>query len=373
MSATIRVPWRNGFIEAANPDPIAATSYTFSERTIRRTEQAAAAVVLAGDRAHGALEVTARLLLRSEGLASSAIEGLRATPAEVAIAALERDAGHDADPVASWVADNLAVVNEALVARGELTESMLLRWHQRLMRSQTAIDVRHVGAYRDTLGWIGGTDRRTAVHVAAPAERIAALMADLFAFVARTDLDPVTQAAIAHAQFETIHPFADGNGRLGRVLIGWILTRRLNVTIPPPVSVQMARDLGGYQSGLTLFRQDLIEPWVTWFADAITAAATRTTEVLGSVAALQDDWRVRTADLRIDSGTRRLCDQLTGAPVLNSDIVATLLGITEQAARTALTQLADRKIITETTTARRTPGRPRRWFIAHELLALLVR
>ena len=373
MTATIRVPWLNGNVYAANPDPIGAASYSFGERTTRRTEQAAAAVVRAGDRAHGALEAAARLLLRSEGLASSAIEGLRATPAEVAIAALELDAGRDADPVASWVADNLAVVNDALAVRGELTESMLLRWHQRLMRSQTTIDARYVGAYRDTLGWIGGTDPRTAVHVAAPAERIAPLMADLFAFVARDDLDPVTQAAVAHAQFETIHPFADGNGRLGRVLIGWILTRRLQVTIPPPVSVQMARDIGGYQSGLTLFRQDLIEPWVAWFADAITAAATRSTEVLADVAALHDDWRVRIADLRIDSGARRLCEQLPTAPVLNSEIVATLLGITEQAARTALTQLVDRGIVTETTAATRAPGRPRRWFIAHDLLALLVR
>lgn len=198
-------------------------------------------------------------------------------------------------------------------------------------------------------------------------------MADLFTFIARTDIDPVTQAAIAHAQFETIHPFADGNGRLGRVIIGQILTRRLHVEIPPPVSVQMARDIGGYQSGLTLFRQDLIEPWVAWFADAITAAATRTTEVLTDVVALRDGWRLRTADLRIDSGARRLCEQLPAAPVLHSELVSMLLGITEQAARTALTQLVDREILTETTTPTRSPGRPRRWFIAHELLALLAR
>ena len=372
MTATTRVPWRNGFIDAANPDPIATASFTFGERTTRRTEQAAAAVVLAGERAHGALEVAARLLLRSEGLASSAIEGLRATPAEVAVAGLEREAGRDADPVASWVADNVAVVNDALATRGELTESVLLRWHQRLMRSQTTIDARHVGVYRDTLGWIGGADPRVAVHVAAPPERIATLMADLLAFIGRDDLDPITQAAVAHAQFETIHPFADGNGRLGRVLIGWILTRRLRVTIPPPVSAQMARDIGGYQSGLTLFRQDLVEPWVVWFADAITAAATRSTDVLADVGALHDGWRARTVDLRIDSGARRLCEQLPGAPVLNAEIAATLLGISEQAARAALNQLADRGIITETAVAAPTRGRPRRWFVAHELLALLV-
>lgn len=373
MTSTIRVPWRNGFVDAADPDPIAAASYSFGERTTRRTEQAAAAVVRAGDRAHGALEVAARLLLRSEGLASSAIEGLRATPAEVAIAAMERDAGRDSHPVASWVADNLAVVHDALSARGELSESMLLGWHRRLMRSQTTIDVRHVGAYRDTLGWIGGTDPRTAVHVAAPPDRIAALMADLIAFVARDDLDPVTQAAVAHAQFETIHPFADGNGRLGRVLIGWILTRRLHVTIPPPISVQIARDIGGYQSGLTLYRQDLVETWVAWFADALAAAAARTSEVLVDVATLHERWRAATSDLRVDAGARRLCELLPGSPVLNSEIVAALLDVTEQAARTALTQLVDRGIVIETATTNRTRGRPRRWFVAQELLDLLVR
>ena len=127
------------------------------------------------------------------------------------------------------------------------------------------------------------------------------------------------------------------------------------------------------QSGLTLFRQDLIEPWVAWFADAITAAANRSTEVLGEIAALHDDWRARTADLRIDSGARRLCERLPGSPVLNAEIVATLLGVTEQAARAALIQLADRGVLTETAAVTRTRGRPRRWFIAHELLALLVR
>lgn len=180
-------------------------------------------------------------------------------------------------------------------------------------------------------------------------------------------------AAVAHAQFETIHPFADGNGRLGRVFIGRILSRRLHVTIPPPVSVQIARDIGGYQSGLTLFRQDLIEPWVTWFADAIASAATRTTEVLADVAALQNDWRIRTADLRIDAGARRLCEQLPGAPVLNAELVATMFSVTEQPARLALTQLAERGIVTETAAAIRSRGRPRRWFVAHELLSLLVR
>ena len=77
---------------------------------------------------------------------------------------------------------------------------------------------------------------------------------DLVAYVNRDDVDPVSQAAIAHAQFEIIHPFADGNGRVGRVLIAWILVRRLSLVTPPPVSTRIAADVGGYGSGLVLFR-----------------------------------------------------------------------------------------------------------------------
>jgi hypothetical protein len=94
-------------------------------------------------------------------------------------------------------------------------------------------------------------------------------MDDLSTFIARDDRDGVTQAALAHAQFETIHPFADGNGRLGRVLIGRILSHRSGVAVPPPVSLIFARDVGGYGDGLTLFRQGLLDHWVQWFAECV--------------------------------------------------------------------------------------------------------
>jgi Fic family protein len=372
MTRTIRTPWRNGFVDAADPEPIAAASFEFTERTTRRTEQAAAAVVRAGDRAHGTLEVAARLLLRSEGLASSAIEGLRATPADVAIAAFTGSGETSDRSVASWVADNLVVVNDALAEQRALTEAMLLRWHTRLMRSQTTIDARHVGAYRDTLGWIGGSDPRMAVHIASPPDRIAASMSDLIRFTGRNDVDPVTQAAIAHAQFETIHPFADGNGRLGRVLINFILVRRLGVTVPPPVSVQMARDIGGYQSGLTLYRQDMIEHWVSWFADAVITSADHALQTLTHIAELQSTWRRRIAALRSDAAARALCEQLPAVPVLTASVVAELLDVTEQAARNALAQLERLDVVREVESSMRGVGRPRRWFVAHELLDLLM-
>lgn len=129
------------------------------------------------------------------------------------------------------------------------------------MRHDGSLEAHLVGDWRDRLGWIGGANPRLAVHVAAAEDDIPELMDDLLVFIAREDLDAVTQAAVAHAQFETIHPFADGNGRIGRVMIGWMLCHRLGLRYPPPISLQMARDVGGYQAGLTLFRQDQVDFW----------------------------------------------------------------------------------------------------------------
>jgi Fic family protein len=87
-------------------------------------------------------------------------------------------------------------------------------------------------------------------------------MGDLVGYANSPVHDPVTAAALVHAQFEAIHPFADGNGRIGLLLIGWMLHRRHALVVPPPVSVAFLRDLGGYLSGLTQYRTVGPDEWV---------------------------------------------------------------------------------------------------------------
>lgn len=367
---TVRQTWNGRPVDAWLPDRVARLHVELPAATVRRTERAAAAVVRMGDRATGPMEVAARLLLRSEGLASSAIEGVRAPIAEVAVA---EAAGPGGAATAAWVADNLAVVADALAGRGRpLRAEMLRRWHRRLMRH--APEATLVGRWRDRLGWVGGANPLLAAHVGAPPGRIAGLVDDLVAYVGRADVDPITQAAVAHAQFEVIHPFADGNGRIGRILVGRILAHRLDVTVPPPVSTQFARDVGGYLAGLTLFRQGQIDPWVAWFAGAVETAATRSGEVLEAAGTLQQRWRDALAGLRADAAARRLVEVLPAHPALTTAGAAELCGVSEQAARAALVQLAERGVLRETEAAARPgPGRPPRWWVAHDLLALLGR
>lgn len=188
-------------------------------------------------------------------------------------------------------------------------------------------------------------------------------------FIARGDVDPITAAAVAHGQFETIHPFADGNGRIGRVIVGWLLRHRLELSYPPPVSRQMARDVGGYQAGLTLYRQDQFDAWVSWFANTVLLAASASTQELERIADVQRGWRDALSGLRSDASARRLADELPAHPVVSALTGAEILGVTRPAAFNAIISLEQRGILSALD-APATGRNPReRWWIARDLLS----
>jgi Fic family protein len=342
------------------------------ERVVRATERAAAALQRVDDRLDHRFEPLARLLLRAEGVASSYIEGVRA-PAEL-VAVAEIDSGA-VDATSAWVADNLAVVDAALEhARSDvaLTAEDLHRWHARLM-AHGALPDELVGRYRRVQNWIGGTTPREAAYVPPPAEHVARLMRGLLRATNTSRLDPVTLAAVVHAQFEAIHPYGDGNGRLGRVLIGWVLARHADVAVPPPVSVAIARDTGGYLSGLTLWRQGDVAGWVGWVADAISRSADRVVDLVASAQDLRRQWDVLLADVRSDAAARRLLDLLPRHLVVTTPMVAALLGVSIPTARAAVETLARRGILQALELPPVRPGRPAQWWMAGELISVVGR
>jgi Fic family protein len=360
--------WNGRRVQAWLPDPVGDLHIGASTKAERQLERAAAAVRRAGDRIPAGWEPLARLLLHAEGLASSSIEGLRAPMADIAAARLEDDA---ASQTAAWVADNLAVVEAALAARSKrLTEKVLHRWHTTLM-GHSHIDDRFIGRFRDEQGWIGGRTPLDAAFVPPPPDRVRGLMRDLITYANRGDVDPVAQAAVVHAQFETIHPYGDGNGRLGRVLVLWVLARTLEVAVPPPVSVFIARETGGYLSGLYWFRTGEVDRWLEWFARVVAAAGEAAITWATDVAAVMDDWRTR-VDLRADAAAHLVVDLLPAHPVLSADVVAAELGVSARAGRTALEQLAERGIVEPYEVRPSKPGRPRHYWVARRLVDLVT-
>jgi Fic family protein len=196
-------------------------------------------------------------------------------------------------------------------------------------------------------------------------------MSDLVVFANRDDLDPVIHAAVLHAQFETIHPFGDGNGRLGRVLVSWLLARRLDVRVPPPVSVLIARDPGGYLSGLYQFRKGDLDEYMRWFAAVVERAGDASVVLGDRIRTLLAAWQERVGDLRSDAVARAVIELLPEHPALNSAVVAASLDVSSRAARTALAVLAERGILQPLDVRSPARGRPVQWWIAPELLDLV--
>jgi Fic family protein len=229
-----------------------------------------------------------------------------------------------------------------------------------------------VGAYRAEQSWVGGTSPRDAAFVPPPPELVHGLMEDLVAFANDDSLDPVTQAAVLHAQFEIIHPFGDGNGRIGRVLLGWLLARRLGVALPPPVSVLIARDPGGYLAGLTLFRLGQLDPWVEWLAAALERSSDAAAGLISSSEALLAQWRARLDGVRADAAAWRVIEILAERPVVSAALVGERLGISARAGQTALVTLAERGILSRYHPDVGGRGRPTQYWVAHELVALVA-
>ena len=312
------------------------------------------------DASHVSLEGLARFLLRAESVASSRIEGLQLATRRLALAEAAVALGGEAgDRVAAEVLGNIAAMEAAVELslsspRFELDD--LLRVHRTLMDSSSAPELG--GVVRDEQNWIGGSSYNpcSAAFIPPPPEYVPGLLADLLDYVNGDDHSPLAQAAIAHAQFETIHPFADGNGRTGRALIHVVLRRRgLAPTFVPPISLALATLSHDYVGGLMTFRH-LSEPrsaersaaateWLRIFAVATRRACRDAQSYSADISAVTAAWRAMLGRVRAGSSTDLLLGVLPGAPIVTVESAASLIGRSKARTADAVNQLAEAGIL----------------------------
>jgi Fic family protein len=210
------------------------------------------------------------------------------------------------------------------------------------------------GVLRTEQNWVGGNRVNPvgAAYVPPPPDLVPALLSDLIEFVNFTELPAVAVAAIAHAQFETIHPFADGNGRTGRALIHLILHNRglTRVTIPP-VSLLLATDKTRYISNLNDWRvensedvQGAVNNWVEYFANVLTLSCRRALEFEQHIEVIRQSW-LQQIKPREGSAGRQLIDILLGTPVISIKTAQKLTGKSYPAARSAVLALEEAGIL----------------------------
>ena len=343
--------------QAFVPDPVARLDLSLPSNVAAAVSTAERAVdALNRDPPRlASLEVLARRLLRAESVASSRIEGLVLSQRRLARA--EADELDGRDETARSVLGNVVAMEHA-VALGTGVKPLrlkdLLEIHRLLMLATTTPQI--AGKLREHQNWIGGNafNPGRADFVPPAPERVKDLMDDLVEFMNRTDLPPVVQAAIAHTQFETIHPFADGNGRVGRALIHVVLRRRgLAPRYVPPVSLLLAADAKAYVGGLTAFREDRAADWILLFAQAIERAAAKASELALRLAELQERWRERAGRPRRHSSAEALIVELPAHPIVTVATAQKFLGRSKQAVNEAIAVLTEKGVLHAMTLARR--------------------
>lgn len=330
------------------PNPLAEWAGTISG--------AAAAIITEADRAvsdlnrdataFSGLEALSRQLLRQESVASSRIEGLVMGQRRLARAAHEAGG----DEAARQIVGNIRAMERAIALGSQpsaFTYDDLIEIHRTLLE---ATGDRHLaGVVRREQNWIGGRgfSPADAEFIPPPPELVDELLHDLVAFVNRDDLPATLQAAAAHAQFETIHPFIDGNGRVGRCVIHVVLRRAgIAPTVVPPISLILATGANDYIRGLGAWRGDEPVEWCLNFARVAITAVREARRLASMVEQLKAAWLARAGNPRRDSSARALIEQLPGEPIVSVARAMELTATTRPAADRAMRALEAAEVLT---------------------------
>ncbi len=352
------------------PDPLVSREFALDGEVAAEIADAEAAISRLNVEASSLVdtEALARILLRAESVASSKIEGLQVGARRLLRAEAASRLGDGAtDVTAKEVLGNIEAMVFAVQSVGvgdSITLEMLLELHRRLLAGSFL--ERHGGRFREVQNWIGGSDYHPcdAAFVPAPPELVGELVDDLVEFCNEDSLPAVAQAAIAHAQFETIHPFIDGNGRTGRALIHMILRRRgLAPRVLPPISLVLATWSKDYISGLAATRYEGqassreanrgMNLWIGRFAGAAKRAVDDASSFEQRALGIEAEWRERLGRVRARSATDLLLKALPGAPIVTVNSAADLIGRSFRPTNEAITRLVQARVLKQVSVARR--------------------
>lgn len=290
-------------------------------------------------------------LLRTEAIASSRIEEELTTVDQLARAQHGISAPKTARTVKGAI-DGLSL----LVARasGGVHLHDILAAHRPLMADDPE-EKWDAGRLRSVQNWIGGSNLSPlgAVHVPPAHERVPELMEDLVEFMRRTDIDPVLQAAVAHAQFESIHPFTDGNGRVGRSLINAVWRYRgLTSTMAVPVASAIVADRERYFSLVNGYRDGEIEAFSLYLATSTSRAAVEAAVSAQRLVELPGQWRERVRP-RSKSTVETLLPLLPRHPVVDAHDIARLTGASPSRVYAAVERLVEAQVLRPITQSKR--------------------
>lgn len=315
--------------------------------------QAQSAIVETDARFGHALTALNTFLIRTEGVASSKIEQVEASAVDYALAL----AGNRANSSAIAMVDAGKAINELVssaAGSSGISEKAILSAHKTLLISDPS-EVYFAGRWRNMQNWIGGSNYspRNALYVPPPADTVEMYIADLLSFARRQDIDPLVQATVVHAQFESIHPFTDGNGRIGRALINAVLRyRQLTIHTIVPLASALVANTERYFAALGSYREGDMNPLLNAFTVGSRIAAEETQVTAQNLIDLPRSWKER-IPVREGSAAQRLVNILLSTQTLTSQWVERELQVTPRTAFGGIEDLEEAGIVREITGRKR--------------------
>lgn len=286
------------------------------------------------------------VLLRSEASSSSQIEQLTVSAKQLALA----DLGASKSVNAKLVTSNVEAMQTALADDREPSTDIITEIQSRLL-ADTGL---HIGPRQEQV-WIGtsGSSPVGADFVPTHHSRVDASLADLWGFLGQPTTLPLAHIAVAHAQFETIHPFVDGNGRVGRAIIHRYL-RKANLAshVTVPISAGLLANTRAYVDALTAYRVGDPVPIVYEMARAAKDSAAVGEELVNELQQLRLAWDERVSARR-DSAVWAIADALIGHPAVTAEVAASIAGVTAAAARSAIATLVEAGVLRRASVGRR--------------------
>ncbi|MFE6966163.1 Fic family protein [Agromyces sp. NPDC057679] len=332
-----RLPWRQvvrggsrddrtlDHVDASVPPMIAGLDLQAPPSLAAACERAVVEIARA-EHATGGLAALGRFLMRTDSVASSRIEYEDASAEDFARALAGSRANSSAQSMVAATRALAGLVDDA-GARREITCDAILEAHRRLL-GDDPLDGRYAGRWRTMQNWIGGSDHapRAALHVPPAPGRVEALMADLVAYLNRDDVPIVVQAAVGHAQFESIHPFTDGNGRIGRAIINAVLRRRgVTGTSVVPVASALLAQRERYFAFIDEYRAGRVAPFVADLAEGLRLAAEESRVSAERLIELPQAWAAA-VPFRADSAGAKLIAAMLDHPVFSIDEIGRVTG-----------------------------------------------
>ncbi len=336
------------------PEHIKDLSLTIPGELAQEIDAATAQIANLEATAGSTLAPISSLLLRTESVASSKIEMISASIEDYARAT---HGNRSNDSATSMVAATSAISEllSSVTTDRKIGLPQLLNAHRTLMVADS-FESDYAGRMRDMQNWVGGSDYspRHALLIPPPPELLPELLADLIDFCNRADLPALVQATIAHAQFETIHPFTDGNGRIGRALINAVLRARgLTSHVVIPIALALVSSRENYFASLESFRNGDLEPILHSFASATKIAAAASEVTANNLVQISRHWQQTLGRSRTQSAPNRLLELLQAQPAITATDAQQWLGIGTSGTYAALSRLETVGIIHPLTSRQR--------------------